>query len=361
MCSRRGGASVKRPFPRAQSQVSSASIFGHCTMLPNMGRPTSGSVLSIFGYYQAGDEDFHVVPITNIEEVNARTLARLYFTMTWFAFNLTLERLPSREQQRLKFAGTGGNIEHDNHRLKVLNYAGFKATEIENGGRGEISQEDRRTFDHAKQMLQGAKKFEVSRSIEVLCYPTVAGSHKPCHTNCVATVVKHLKVAHDRGILHCDLRVANCIFNPEDVAKPADSRKSAIIDWDHARDLQNPGRYVSNWNGELRERHPDARAGNLIKMEHERHSLQHILALCRPDVEGKYEEWAAVCKYAGETAVDLDLVASRIEAMDCSLTLKEDFEDNETGSPSRQNHHAKKTQEDYSGHSRSKKTRMGSS
>ena len=276
----------------------------------------------IFGYYQVED-NFHVVPITSIVEVDADSLGRLFFVMACFSFDIDKNSLPPQMvgpgEPVLRFpTGTGGVVTIGDARVKVFNYADFCATRIENGGRGRIAPEDRRTARYGVKMLPGAQHVRVSESVDVLIYNNVNGDHEPHHTDCVAACVRHLIQAHNSNIIHCDLHLGNFVFNKDDPGA------SLIIDWDHARSLDRPGKYVSNWNHELPERHGDAKANRPILMAHERHSLGAVLGRFVPSVsdDAAVTGWQKICEMAADEHVDLSALAARIEDAHVGLQLR---------------------------------------
>ena len=288
----------------------------------------------IFGYYQA-ESDFHVVPITGEVLVDADSLARLFYVMACFAFSINTKSLPPRQLDAgmpvLRFLhGTGGVVTIEDTRIKVFNYANFSKTRIENGGSGRVMAEQRRTAEHSLRMLPEARVVNNSSDIQVLLYKSVPGDHEPGHSSCVAACVKHLDKAHNtHRIIHCDLHLGNFVFNTDN---PQDS---CVIDWDHARTLEDPGKYVDNWNHRLPERHPDARAGWPIRMAHERHSLGAVLARFEPHDAAGVSKWDSICSQALKEEVALGDLARQIESLNMNLRLKPPSGIVVTGSPPR--------------------------
>jgi hypothetical protein len=322
-------------------------VCNNCTSLPESKSPLTIGVtildlnhhmptFQVFGYYQVA-ENFHVVPITGKVGMQADTLGRLFYLLACFSFNVTEEALPPKVvpagEPALRFPnGTGGVVCIGDRRVKVFNYADISPTRVENGGRGGRVQDDRRTAQHGLAMLPGARQAWVSDSVNVLIYPHVCGDHQPHHTSCVAACVRHLLASHTRGIMHCDLHLGNFVFN---ATAPKESR---IIDWDYGRPLDRPGKYVSNWNGDLPERHPEARAGLPIRMVHERYSLSRVLSRFVPCQDDANDEWHAICTMAEKESSALEDLARRIDALNSDLTLETPTTPIvETGSPPRDN------------------------
>lgn len=340
-----------RDVPRAPNDRKEPQLFqyicNNCLSLPDSKCPLSIGVsflelsartptFQIFGYYQV-EQNFHVVPITDIVAMDAESLGRLFYTMACFAFNIDEASLPPRQVHAcgpvLRFPrGTGGVVTIKDTRVKVFDYADFSPLRIDNGGRGSIPFEQRRTARHGVVMLPDARQARVSESVDVLIYKDVKGDHEPHHTSCVEACVRHLFDAHTKGIIHCDLHLGNCVFNQ---SSPGESR---IIDWDHARLIAEPGKYVQNWNGDLPERHGGSRAGCPIRMAHERHSLGAVLSRftpCRDDAEIAVAEWTEICEMAQNEGAALNDLADRINKLDVELNLKGSFPIAVTGSPPR--------------------------
>jgi len=298
-------------------------------------------VMQVFGYYQVDSQICHVVPMTPRLTVDQENLANLFYATLAFTLSMTLSDLPLKQPDTkdLPFLnGYGGvvklQISDSKFMCKVMNYEDFHPLRIENGGRGRIPADERRTPEHAKAML-GGKVWSIGDepdTIHVVSYNFVEGDHNAAHSHCIANCIGHLKSAHQgSSILHCDLHLGNFIFNEND------PEKSRIIDWDHARNIEHPGNYVSGWL-ELPERHPSAKAGSAISMVHERYSLGRVLSRFCPllECESKQAEWDQVCRQAQD--VDCDL--AEVERMALEINCKLKFKDQAgrtlvTGSPPR--------------------------
>ena len=295
-------------------------------------------VMQVFGYYQVDSEIVHVVPLTPQLTVNQTNLADLFYATFAFTMSMTLSNLPLMNPATgdLPFlSGYGGvaelHVSENRFMCKVMNYEDFYPLRIENGGRGNIHAEERRTPEHGEAMLEG-KVWTIGQqgSIRILSYNFVEGDHCASHSRCVASCIGHLMKAHEElKIMHCDLHFGNFIFNE------TDPEKSRIIDWDHARCIENPGKYVSGWLY-LLERHPDAKAGNAISMVHERFSLGQVLSRFRPQLISKQPEWEEICQQAKDMNCDLAKVKQMVLDIDCKLEFTENYGDPlMTGSPPR--------------------------
>jgi serine/threonine protein kinase len=200
------------------------------------------------------------------------------------------------------------------------------------------------------------KVYNVGRNIQVLIYKHIEGETYPesASVGCFIAFLEHLKTAHSQGIIHCDLHLGNFVFN---IKEPA---QSCIIDWDHARNMKEPGVYVSGWRP-LPERHPESRAGQEVKIEHDLHSIYKVMTFYSPGSPGSpgdennQRKWTSLCDQANEklnkikllgsdlqleqVLVQLKQVIDQIKLLDSDLQLKRDSSKNvnpTTGSPFRE-------------------------
>jgi len=283
-------------------------------------------VMQVFGYYQVDSKICHVVPMTPRLIVDQENLTNLFYATLAFTLAMTLSELPLKEPatEDLPFLnGYGGvvklMISDKKFMCKVMNYEDFHPLRIENGGRGGIPGDERRTPEYATAML-GAKVWSIGEQdpIHIVSYNFVEGGHVASHSLCVASCIGHLKRAHEESkIMHCDLHLGNFIFNE------ADPEKSRIIDWDHARNIEHPGNYVRGWLAP-QERHPSAKAGSAISMVHERYSLGQVLRRFRPVLESKLQEWDEICQKAHDTNCDLAEVERLALEINCELKFTTD-------------------------------------
>lgn len=272
----------------------------------------SSPSFQLFGYYQVEGTTFHVVPMTGELPATETNVANLFFATLAFTLHFTLDKLPdcSPLSQDLEFLqGYGGLLQMDiggtRRCVKVMNYANFYPLQIDNGGRGKLPTVERRKVEFTERMLAGATTWNVGDDISGVVYDYIEGNHDADHSECLLHCIKHLAAAHDQDILHCDLHLGNFVFNSDE------PEKSLIIDWDHARSLSKPGKYVCGWLHDLPERHPLARAGCPIKMEHERHSLAEVLKRFAPVEEANTARWLDICNDASTVECSLvDLIDS---------------------------------------------------
>jgi hypothetical protein len=273
----------------------------------------------VFGYYDIDGEQYGVVPITERTKVTAKSLANMFYALTEFALALNLDALPSSDEH-LPFpdVSTGGVcfLADGRIRAKVLNYINFYPLRIDNGGRGGIPDEARRTHMHSLAMLPGCTHVSSGYGLDIIIWPNIDGDHEPHHSNCVAACIDHLDSAHTRGVWHCDLHLGNFIFNQDH------PELSCLIDWDHSRFSAAPGCYVEGWQP-LFERHPGATPQRNIKLEHERYSLGKVMERFEPDCNNDdiAERWRGVCTRAADIEVAVQLIAEEVRSMECELRL----------------------------------------
>jgi len=282
----------------------------------------------VFGYYQKDGDLFHVVPLTPPTEMTPDTLANLFFAMAAFAMAMDVNTMPQNTPtgQDLPYpTGTGGVCLIGKTRVKVLNYEGFQGQL----SRSSVPQEERRSAHFAPLMIRECKWLPLGGGLDMILYPDFAGDHRPHHTSCVAACIDHLHKAHCTGIIHADLHLANFLFN-KDLPEA-----SLILDWDHARSVKNPGRYVPGWQ-QLSERHEDAKARCPVRLEHDLHSLCAVLKQFEPIDFTRAEVWATLWTSEGLATRDLKMLATTVRDLDIPLKLvQEPAESKATGSPSR--------------------------
>ena len=185
---------------------------------------------------------------------------------------------------------------------------------LENGGRGRIPSEERRTCELYKVVLKESTHLKGGYGMDIIVYPNIPGSHEVSHTSCIAACILYLAKAHSDGIIHSDLHLGNFIFNVE---RPA---FSCIIDWDHARSVLKPGKYVPGWQM-LLERHPSALPRSTVQMEHDRYSLLQVLKRFAPKEECEQGIWQTLCHDNENLLCSLEKLAYDVETLNMELVL----------------------------------------
>lgn len=284
----------------------------------------------VFGYYQKEGVIFHVVPLTMELELTIANFANLLYATIAFAIMLDAEKLPSIHggMNDLRFPeGTGGICQLGTFRVKVINYLNFHPLRIENGGRGSIPQEERRTCKWYLEILKESLHLAVGYGLDIIVYPNIVGNHDPSHTECIAACITHLAEAHAQGIIHSDLHLGNFIFNAQH------PERSCIIDWDHARHKSNPGIYVPGWQ-KLPERHPLALPRCPVQIEHDRYSLMQVLRRFLPTEVRDKPIWEKMCEDPRNLVCALQQLAASVLSLNMPLFLLESSVTT-TGSPPR--------------------------
>jgi hypothetical protein len=103
--------------------------------------------------------------------------------------------------------------------------------------------------------------------IKVLTYEYIEGDHRPTSVSQFKGALTTLKVLHEAGFVHGDIRLANIIFTLDN---------SYLIDFDLSR---KAGSIYPIGYAVLGERHKDARSGTVMLPEHDRHSMSKIMAM----------------------------------------------------------------------------------
>ena len=109
---------------------------------------------------------------------------------------------------------------------------------------------------------------KLSAKFELVSYPYLEGNHEPQNPKQLINIAKILQCLHGMELVHGDIRFMNLIFG-----RPHES-KSYILDFDYT---SQPGDwYPSTYNGDLKVRHPMAKANSPKQYIHDWHSLSYI-------------------------------------------------------------------------------------
>ena len=117
--------------------------------------------------------------------------------------------------------------------------------------------------------MQPVEYRKLSDKFELVSYPYLEGIHEPQNYEQFINIGNILCRLHQRGLVHGDIRCVNLIFG-----SPHESNKSYIIDFDYTS--KSGDLYPSNYNGDLAERHPEAKANQPKYFKHDWHSLSYI-------------------------------------------------------------------------------------
>ena len=110
--------------------------------------------------------------------------------------------------------------------------------------------------------------------VKVLIYDYIQGDHNPKSVSQFKGALTTLKLLHESGYVHGDIRLANIIFTDD---------SSYLIDFDLTRKVKT--RYPIGYSV-LGERHKGARSGEEMLYEHDRHSMSKIMELV--DINSKF-------------------------------------------------------------------------
>ena len=105
--------------------------------------------------------------------------------------------------------------------------------------------------------------------LTILKLPFIDGSHKPEGPEHFSGALKQLSVLHDNNIVHGDIRLSNIIFDKIGSSHLIDFELAGKEDIDH---------YPSGYNCfNIRERHPGAKPGGLMRMDHDKYSMLYLI------------------------------------------------------------------------------------
>ena len=114
--------------------------------------------------------------------------------------------------------------------------------------------------------FRNLKLEEIGQNHKLLSYERIEGTIEPVLPVQIVKAKEHLETIHKQGYVHSDVRLGNIVFSLPDGA--------FLIDFDLAANCDEEYHY--NFNGDLPERHPEAKPGLWRKKEHDLHSLQYI-------------------------------------------------------------------------------------
>ena len=124
----------------------------------------------------------------------------------------------------------------------------------------------------------------------VISYPKIEGEHAPPNNKSAIGVIDGLRIMHENGDLHLDVKAGNCLFNG------TIHNLSALIDYDLSSPFESatyPNNYVlAITDGK---RHADAVPGGLGKVAHDTFALAAVLKLSTPMMQDFKDKWDTVC------------------------------------------------------------------
>lgn len=125
--------------------------------------------------------------------------------------------------------------------------------------------------------------------LQILSYDMIPGVHYPSTVGHLILAMRKVAQLHAEGIVHGDLRLANILFSEAKDANVA----STIIDFDHSGPA---GERIYPWgfNYDIPDgfRHPEARADEFLRPEHDIAALHWICAQYHPKAAALRETWS---------------------------------------------------------------------
>jgi hypothetical protein len=150
-----------------------------------------------------------------------------------------------------------------------------------------VSIEDRRQERHTLDFVKGAKRVVTSTDMNIISYPFIEGSHEAINALQFKPVVDTLLKVHEKKLVFGDLHRFNIVFDSKD------KEVATVIDFDYARKIN--AQYISGFARELKnagQRHPNARAGSEMKVEHDWFSLAAVMDLFQVQDDKNEEAYA---------------------------------------------------------------------
>mmetsp|Transcript_14674 Transcript_14674/g.44057 ORF Transcript_14674/g.44057 Transcript_14674/m.44057 type:complete len:353 (-) Transcript_14674:55-1113(-) len=161
---------------------------------------------------------------------------------------------------------------------------------------------------------------EGERSLQVLQFDYLPGKTHPLSVTglCFRSAAEKLAELHARGIAHGDVHLFNVLM--------LKSGEAHWIDFDYACQEKELREYPANWsNDKVLGRHSDARGGEPIRIEHDRHSFCELLKHYQPTADEHSEVWKGVLSElrSAQSMVDVSRVLNVPQVLDAKFSLKE--------------------------------------
>jgi hypothetical protein len=181
-----------------------------------------------------------------------------------------------------------------------------------------------KSYDYRKLSLAGSRKAtlalkylpncrnvflgsDLNSKCTVIEYPKIVGEHAPPSNKSSLGVIDGLRMMHEDGNLHLDVKAGNCLFNGNE------HDLSALIDFDLSRPAAS-AIYPTNYVIVIADgrRHPDVEPGGRGLQEHDTYALAAVLRLSRSVKQELQAQWAAVCSH-----VEAGQLADAVEELRC--------------------------------------------
>jgi len=151
-----------------------------------------------------------------------------------------------------------GTLNEVNTIIKVFDYGFYLNDEKDEINRRLVNEDFYNSCN--KDFKINAKKRKINDRRNLLIYDYVIGDHDPIALSQVVVIANALKILHDKGYVHADVRGVNMIFDKTDL------EKAILIDFDMTR--KESSMYMDGYTKTLDERHKDIRRSrNSIEMK----------------------------------------------------------------------------------------------
>lgn len=146
-----------------------------------------------------------------------------------------------------------------------------------------VGNEVQKIFDNEDEIVKGnqdilimagvnatVKYLSTDKRFYTLNYPYYEGNHSPTDLGQFKAIISMLNKIHSGGYVHGDVRLPNLVFGNT-------GTDGYLIDFDLSRHVSSNSVYPLGYLSDEKIRHNDARAGKIMCMKHDRHSLSIII------------------------------------------------------------------------------------
>ena len=204
-----------------------------------------------------------------------------------------------------------------------------------------VAVDQRRDHTHSLKLIDGARSELCGTDINVISYPEIAGGSAPSSVQHVISLIRAVRLLHDKGIVHADVRASNAIFCADGNA--------VLIDFDWSgppKERKYPAGFCSDIDDGARAR--DVEGGRPVKFCHDYFAVGAIMEMCEVP-QAVRTAWRSVSEQlkeiTGDGLFDLESLLSALEPFKdekIDFTAKTSGKSN-TGSPERAERPAKKS------------------
>ena len=279
-----------------------------------------------YGYYKVYVQESGklVAKVCNVllfkDRWNVDTLTRILRVCDWFVklpmstFELPATGLPQEKWPTVLFSSDGSTV-FKSYDYRRSAYAGSRDSTL------------------ALKYIPNCRSIFCDSDLDKRCvvieYPKIEGEHAPPNNRSAIGVIDGLRMMHEDGNLHLDVKAGNCVFNS------IHHNRSALIDFDLSRPVTN-AKYPKSYELNIADgqRHPDAVPGEFGSVDHDTFALAAVLKFSRAVKEELRSEWDRVCNLveAGQLADAVEELR-RQDQYDLELKPKSAVTFSATGSP----------------------------